>query len=140
MDRRFFIATAPFAAVALAAPAVAAANPSGDAVLEQAWAKRQQAFEAYNAIISDGDTPEELALWAIIDEAEKVIQTTVASTPRGVAIQLWTAMYHTIVMAEEERAVTRGDFDYLDREDGNLDWDARLTLAALRSLKAMEAA
>lgn len=62
-----------------------------------------------------------------------------ATTPRGVMLQLWCAMYHTVTGREDDEALTRGDFAAIDRLDSGLDWNARLTLAALRSLQTMEA-
>lgn len=138
MNRRNFIAFAPAVAVVAAAPAVAMAAAGPDHVIEAAWKARQTAFFAYGKLVTNGDTPEEKALWNKIDAAEEVIRSSVAKTPRGVSIQLWTALYHDIITREEEEAINAGNFEALEAQDSNLDWSARLVLAALRSLRQME--
>lgn len=140
--RRGLLGAISVAPAVLAAPALAKERP--DAVIETAFRRRQAAYAAYNALpvknepVVDGYGPGERALWATIDQAEEIIRSTVASTPRGVMLQLWCAMYHTVSGREDDEAVTRGDFAAIDRLDSRLDWNARLTLAALRSLQAME--
>lgn len=116
----------------------------GDDAIRAAWSRRQNAYAAYNAIPASSDpavsdyTPEEARLWAIIDAAEEVIRSSIATTPRGVSIQLWCALYHSVTGREDDEAVTRGDLAALERLDPSLDWTARLALAALRSLQTMK--
>ena len=124
-------------------PADSAHDNSTDAVIEQAWEARRAAYERYNALpFSDepdeAQTPEELAQWAIIDKAEETIRAAIAETPRGAAIQLWTALQHGITDREDEAAVLRRDLEWFKDDEGQ-DWTLRLILSALRSLKAMEA-
>ena len=115
-----------------------------DAAIEAAWQRRVEAYAIYNALPADtgpvvgGYAPGEREQWHIIDDAEEVIRSSVATTPRGAMIQLWCAMFHSVTGREQDDALTRGDFAAIDRLDGNLDWNARLVLAALRSLQSME--
>jgi hypothetical protein len=115
-----------------------------DARLEDAWARRADAFSVYSSLPhceKDGEpyTPEERAQLAIIDEAEEVVRSAVAQTPRGVAIQLWTQLAHTVTSREHEAAAHRRDLAYFEAQGDTLDWAERLTIAAIRSLVAMEA-
>ena len=144
--RRNLLIAAPAVAALVAVPAFAVAR-GADAEMEAAWQRRQTAYAAYNAQPVDQpglepgqvETPEEKRLWAIIDEAETVIRSTVAKTPRGVSIQLWCSLYHSVSGREDDEAITRGDIDRLESLEDALDWNAKLALAALRSLKAMGA-
>lgn len=130
---------------ALASPVAPAIANEGDAVIEAAFARRQAAYATYNALPPDsgpainGYGPGERELWDIIDEAEEIIRSHVATTPRGAMLQLWCAMYHSVSGREDDEAITRGDFGAIARLDGALDWNVRLMLAALRSLQSMEA-
>jgi hypothetical protein len=141
--RRGLLGAIAVAPAVLALPALATNYP--DAAIETAWRSRQAAYATYNALpvengpVVNGYGPGERELWAIIDEAEETIRSTVAATPRGIMLQLWCAMYHTVTGREDDEALTRGDFAAIDRLDNGLDWNARLTLAALRSLQMMEA-
>lgn len=116
----------------------------GDIEIEAAWQRRVQAYAEFQSLpddaepVVDGYRPGERELWDVIDAAEEVIRSRVAKTPRGAMIQLWCVMYHSVTGRDEDAAVTRGDFAALDHADSTLDWNARLTLAALRSLQAME--
>lgn len=89
---------------------------------------------------SDPLAAEEKALWSTIDEAEEVIRSETARTTKGVEIQLWVALYHSVSGREDDEAITRGDLDRLIRLEPAFDWNVRLAFAALRSLRAMEAA
>lgn len=114
-----------------------------DAAIVQAWERRDKAFDAYNALpfndSNDGKpfTPAEAAQWSIIDEAEEVIRSTRATTPQGVAIQLWTCLGHGISKRDDEAATRRRDIAYFDHRDTELDWTDRLLLAAIRSVEAL---
>lgn len=112
--------------------------------LVTAWQRRIAAFAIYDALPNsdtDGEpyTPEEAAQWAIIDSAEDVIRSTVAKTPEGVMIQLWTQLSHNVTDRKDEAATRRRDLAYFEAQGEMLDWTERLTIAAIRSLKAMEA-
>ena len=118
-----------------------------DAAIVEAWERRKAAYDVYNAlpfaderrgqvITVGGYTPEEAAQWAIIDAAEDVIRSTVASTPEGVAIQLWTQLSHCCEREDEAAALQR-DLTHFEAQGDLLDWTERMTVAALRSLATM---
>ena len=144
-SRRALLGGAGLALMAGALP-VLTAPPSAtrDIEIEAAWQRRVQAYDEFQSLpddaepVVDGYRPGERELWDVIDAAEEVIRSRVAKTPRGAMIQLWCVMYHSVTGRDEDAAVTRGDFAALDHADSTLDWNARLTLAALRSLQAME--
>jgi hypothetical protein len=143
--RAAFGAIGSIAAAGILASHTARALANPDADIEAAFQRRQQAYAAYNALpidnqpVVDGYGPGERELMAVIDAAEDVIRRAVATTPRGVMLQLWCAMYHSITKSQDDDALTRADFAAIDRIDSDLDWNARLMLAGLRSLQAMEA-
>ncbi|MEO6151868.1 MAG: hypothetical protein ABIT09_01245 [Croceibacterium sp.] len=139
--RRALLKAAPLTAIAAAMPA-AALVPGGDTALTEAWNRRVAAFSAYNELpYSDTDgepyTPEEAAQWAIINAAEDLIRSTDATTPNGIAIQLWTQFSHSVTDRMDEAATQRRDLAYFEAQGDRLDWTERLTLAALRSLQTM---
>lgn len=117
---------------------------SDEAILA-AWERRRAAYGRYNALpFSDssepGDmTPEERAEWDQIDAADEVIREHVATTPEGAAVQLWIALQHSITQRDDEAACLRRDLGWFEAKGEGLDWNVRLVIAALRSLKAMEA-
>ena len=141
LSRRAIIGGVGLAAVACASLPTKAVSPtaSPDYAIEAAWERRQTAYAAYQ---DADDLNEEQRFWSVVDEAEEVIRSSIALTGRGVLIQLWCSLYHSTacLSAKQDAVVTRGDFDALDAEDGALDWSARMMLAAMRSLKAMEVA
>ncbi|MEO6151666.1 MAG: hypothetical protein ABIT09_07780 [Croceibacterium sp.] len=142
--RRALLKAAPLAAATLALPSAALAASNSDAAIETAWNRRVEAFSVYNALPyseAPGEpyTPEEAAQWAIIDAAEDVIRATVATTPEGIAIQLWTQFSHSVTARDDEAATQRRDLAHFEAQGDQLDWTERLTIAALRSLQAMEA-
>lgn len=118
--------------------------PATDDAILATWQRRVDAYRRHNLLpFSETDepyTPEEAAEWGIIDRAEETIRSTVASTPAGVAAQLWTALGHMVTPKAQDDATMRQDLAVFDAIDGEMDWNVRLVLAALRSLKAMEAA
>jgi len=144
-SRRTLIKAAPVAAAAAIIPSAVVANAyERDSPIIAAWERRQAAYVRYqqNPFPEDANDPqaaEDAALWAIIDEAEEVIRSTAATTPRGVEIQLWVALYHSFTSREDDAAITRGDLDHLATKEGTLDWGGRLAFAALRSVRAMGA-
>lgn len=111
----------------------------------EAWNRRIAAFAIYDELPNsetEGEpyTPEEAAQWAIIDGAEDVIRSTVATTPEGVMIQLWTQLSHNVTDRNDEAATRRRDLAHFEAQGEMLDRTERLTIAAIRSLKGMEAA
>lgn len=125
---------------------LAAKRADADSEILAAWERRTAAYERYDVLpISDDPTPgepytpEEAAEWAIIDEAEEAIAAAVATTPRGVAIQLWTALRHCVTSSAHEEAVHRRDLAALEADAEELDGQGNWLLAAIKSLQAMEA-
>jgi hypothetical protein len=146
--RRSLLAAIPVAAIAAPViPAMALGAEHPDAALIEAWERRSAAYKRYNLLpLSDevgvpvgNYTQAEAAEWAIIDAAEEVIQSTVASTPEGVAIQLWAMLTHTVTHHDEERATLTRDLAFFNASDEDQDWTVRLILAAIRSLEGMGA-
>lgn len=121
-------------------PALAA--PAGDEAIIAAWRQRAVALDTYSSLPFNDTgldhTPDEKACWDLIDEAEEIIRGTVAATPQGIMVQLLCAMTHSTAERKADDAATHGDLDALHAMDSDLDWDMRLILAAIRSLKAME--
>lgn len=113
-----------------------------DAAILDAWERRKAAYARYNALPDNkrdfNRTPEEAAEWRIIDEAEELIRSTTARTPAGVATQLWVSLAHGSGDKESDVALEQGDLEYFDQLGSGADWNVRLAVAALRSLKAME--
>jgi hypothetical protein len=124
-------------------------TPAPDAAILNAWERRTAAYARYNALPSDvradptfsfadGMTDAERREWAIIDEAEADIVEAVATTPAGVAAQLWTALSHIVTERRHVEAVQRGDLVAMIAFNHELDWNEKLIVSALRSLYAME--
>ena len=118
------------------------ANP--DQALLDAWDRRVAAFLRYNALPNSetpGDvyTPDEKAEWAIIDEAEEVIRSHVATTPAGVAVQLWSCLQHSMHYRWSEAACLARNLGPIEARGQELDWNVRLIIAAIRSLIAIGA-
>lgn len=146
--RRALLKAGPLAAAAVAAPAsciaYAATNPDADLIA--AWDRRRAAYDTYNSLpeaLSSEDgmsSPEEDGLWTIIDDADEIIRSTVAKTPRGVEIQIWSALYFVLHgLSEDDAAIHRGDLEYFASKERELNLSDRLALASIRSLRAMEA-
>lgn len=114
-----------------------------DEAILAAWERRAAAYARYNALPHSEEpggayTPEEQAEWDIIDAAEEIIRSHVAATPQGVAVQLWAALQHTTDYRWDDEACQRRDLTTLESRSDELDWNIRLVVAALRSLKSME--
>lgn len=140
--RRNLLKVVPLTAAVLAAPACArGANP--DAALIAAWERRVQACGALDAIPQHASptviSAQERRLCAIIDAAETEIEAATALTPRGAEIQLWTALDHGICEDNQGRMLGWRGLQALGERPTDLDWDVRLVVAALRSLKAQGA-
>ena len=137
--RRNLLIAAPAIAALVAVPALATDH---DAEIIATWRTRRAAFSRYNALpMADeaGDmTPLEQAEWAMIDRAEEAIRSSVAKTPRGVAVQLWVAFQHSLTSRADDAAAQSANLAYF-ADDSERDWTQRMTLAALRSLAAQGA-
>jgi len=117
-------------------------TPAKDAAILEAWGRRSVANAIYIRLpFSDSPnaayTPEELAQIEIMDAAEMAICKATATEPRGVAVQLWTALAHIETDREAEAAINIMDLDWFLLDDERFDWNVRLILAALKSLRAM---
>ena len=114
-----------------------------DAAIIAAWDRRAAAFATLQELPEnprgEGETPERHAQWAIIDVAEAEICTSVATTPRGAELQLWCAAVYQFDAAEDEGPCYLGDLDHFAPQGDRLDWKDKLLIAALRSLRAMQA-
>jgi hypothetical protein len=113
-----------------------------DAAILAAWERNKAARAIYDALpISDlpcgAYTPEEQALWDVMDETEEFIVSTTATTPAGVEAQLWIALGHQITLSNECAAALRGDMDWFDANGTEIDFVQRMTLAAIRSVRAI---
>lgn len=86
---------------------------------------------------ADNRSPDEEAQWAIIDAAEMVLMTSIATTPQGLEAQLWTALHNHYQDAEPAEAANRADLDWFNAKHEELDWTDKLFVAALRSVRAM---
>lgn len=110
-----------------------------DAAIVAAFDRRAAAFAAVRALPDDpttgGETDEQSAQWSIIDVAEAEICTSVATTPRGAELQLWTAAVYQFDAAEDEGPCYRADLDYFTAQGDRPDWKDRLLIATLRSLR-----
>lgn len=117
-------------------------NVGADTEIEAAWALRQETLLRHEALPlidppeGEIETPEEAACWVIIDQADEVIRSTIARTPRGAAIQLKVALYNCCDIRDDEELFIRGDFAALETKGYLLNRSAPHTIAALRSLEA----
>lgn len=104
-----------------------------DADILAAWGRYQAAREAY-----DCDTPlgEDPATEMEMNDAEEVIRSTIAATPKGAEIQAWIALAHVASGRDADEAAYRGDLAWFDQRDNERDWVERLLLATIRSLRA----
>lgn len=116
--------------------------PAPDAAILTAWQRHMEARARYDAlpfseVPGEGYTPEELAEWDEMDAAEAIVHNTVATTTKGVEVKLWLALGHTLTDREEDKAARDGNLAFFDAQDDRFDWNARLILSAIRSLRAM---
>ncbi|MFT4056291.1 MAG: hypothetical protein QM681_17440 [Novosphingobium sp.] len=142
MDRRSLITRGLATVVAVgAAPTAFAAPAAADAAIVAAWDRRAGAYSAYWAL---GDTsrdyPAEHRLMVIVDEAEAVIRAATATTPIGVEMQIWTALYHfQSGSLEDDAASLRRDLAYFEAKNDDLDWNEGLLISAIRSVRRLAA-
>ncbi len=87
-------------------------SAGADAAIIDAWERRVAAYARINASRVD-DTDEERAeegAWAIADACDRLIQSTIAETARGIEIQVWTALHNSSAyLVEDEQAILRQD-------------------------------
>jgi len=126
----------------MTAPANTSDVMHGDAELLAAWGRRSIANAIYGTLpFSDcpgkAYTPEEQEQLDIIDEAEALIKDAAASTPQGIAVQVWTALSHIEQTRDAEAAINIMDLDWFLIDESRFDWSVRLILSALKSLREM---
>ena len=148
MDRRKFIGAAASAALLVPAAAVAAAPQTAvsqavggpDSALFDAWARRVEANRMINSGTLGASDKAAQPYWDIITECDKLIHSTVAKTPRGIEVQIWTSLHNSSAyLLDEEAAILAMDLDYVHAHAKDFDWDAMPMIAALRSLRALGA-
>lgn len=124
-----------------ATPGIAASTNDPDAAIKAAWEQRCKAYRTYNELPwSDElgeETPEEQAQWAIIEETEDVIRSTLAKTLEGVEIQLWIGAQRADASSALENAALDRDLPALERSDAAEKRSVEFLVAALRSLRSM---
>jgi len=123
------------------------AEATADAAILTAWERRKEAFFGIDEMVvaaglsGDEAKAAEDAYFAQIGEAEAEIARRTATTLAGLAPQLWISLHLTIgdMPRDIENAIINQDLDWLEARTDQFDSGARLTMAALRSLKAMGA-
>lgn len=115
-----------------------------DASIMDALSSYREARATYNALphsnVEGQDyTPAELAEWARMDAAEAEIRHRIATTPKGVEAKLWLALMHTQALKDDDDAAAAGDLAYFQAKESDLEWNERLILSAIASLRAMQA-
>lgn len=105
-----------------------------DADILSAWGRYQAAREAYDCDTPLGEGP---ATEKEMNDAEEVIRSTIAATPKGAEIQAWIALAHVASGRDADEAAYRGDLAWFDQRDSERDWVERLLLATIRSLRSI---
>lgn len=113
-----------------------------DVAILAAWGRRSVASAIYSGLPfsecpNAAYTPEECGQVDVMDAAEIAICEATATTARGVEIQLWTALAHIEQDRDAESAINIMDLDWFLVDEDRFDWNVRLILSALRSLRAM---
>jgi hypothetical protein len=105
-----------------------------DAAILAAWDRRKAAYAAF-AEAPNMSSAKERALFDTIDAAEMVIMTETATTVGGAEAQAWCGLYHSLSVGGDATAAANADLDRFDANDAQLDWNVRLQLAVIRSLR-----
>lgn len=120
--------------------AMEAPRPDADSALLGAWEQRCALFSSLETLPeSDNTTPEEAKIWEQIKAAEDVIRSQLATTPAGVSAQLFAGLHGMSPDFPVDQASQIGSLAPLEAHESKMDRSERLLLAALRSLKSMEA-
>jgi hypothetical protein len=139
-NRRSVLAAIPAIAATSVVVIPAFAATGADARIIAAWEQRKAAYLDYNNSPmweGDGPDPQEVRFWAIVDEAEELIRSSVATTARGAEIQLWVALYHSEShKRDRDTAIITADLSAVIEHDAEMDWHTRFILGAIRSLRA----
>lgn len=127
--------------VSTGAPDGATMFTNNDDPVVLAWGRRAAAFAKLPELRPEDDnddyTPAEQEQWDIIDAAEKVMQSSVATSSQGAEVQLWVNLYYLFLDNEQVEATHRRDIDWFTARDEQFDWSERMVLASIRSLRAM---
>ncbi|GLK44456.1 MULTISPECIES: hypothetical protein [Novosphingobium] len=141
MNRRKLLIAAMVAPIATAFLPSSARAHADDAQILAAWSDRSSAYDRYHSLdrtVAEG--PQGDAIWAEIDRAEQTICDAVAMTPEGAEIQLWVAFHHTVggTVADDD-AIRRRDLNHFQAQSEDLDWNERMAVAALTSIRNLSA-
>lgn len=116
-------------ALTLDTPRAASANGG------EAFANWQSAMRQIEASNPEDDNSH---LWAIVDASEVVIFADATPTPANAERKLWLTLQHSVTMADEEAAVIRCNPAPLIAKGDAFDWNVRLALSAIVTLRAMQ--
>lgn len=92
---------------------------------------------AHNPVLYGTKEPEEAEMWKHVDAIEERFRTATAKTLQGVILQLRIALSHLLPSDLEQIALH--ELPALFEQERKFDWPARMVMAAVRSLEAMEA-
>ena len=135
--RAMLVSAGAIAVAALPLPNAKAARAiHEDGALEADWQEAIACRRLLDTVAWEG--PLYPAHCARLDAAENRIRERPAHTPHGAAIKLWLALLHMVDTAEQDRSVEERDMAAMERHDEHLDWNARLIVAALRTLCAQQ--
>lgn len=132
------LAGAAFAPMAIAATSPAVAHPAADGDLLNHFAQRQ---EAMGQIYADDGEPDD-AYYRNHDRAsaaEMAMLRLGAESPRGVAAILLAALSHLTDERWLDQSIAADDFGAILARESELDFGPRLVVAAISSLRRMEA-
>lgn len=102
-----------------------------------AWDRRVSGHEA---ILANRDLSDEeaAALWAEIDAADGIINSTIAAHLEELEVQIWTALHVSdAYLAEDAGQILRRDMDYVAAHKANFDWQVWPLITALQSLRRL---
>ena len=120
------IAFAPIAAASMAKPL-----DKGEKAFDLWKATRQ----TINAAPDDMDSGNDATRWSIVDRLETAIHGDMTATPRAAERKLWVALTHMTTDREDDAAVIRENLAHFQKIDASLDWNARLIVASIATLR-----
>jgi hypothetical protein len=122
--------------IALAGEAHGATRP--DNAIERHAQQIRAGYRALEAADIDDDAAV-APIWHRIDRAETALRSQVASTPHGAELQLWVALHHAVTTGTHDAIIQSHNLAAVEKIDGELDWTARMIVAAIRSLRSQGA-
>jgi hypothetical protein len=127
------IAFAPIAAATMAQTADKGEQPF------QLWKTMRQQINA--APDADMDNGNDAVRWNVVDRLEGAILADATATPRAAERKLWLALTHETSIGTDDEACIREDLAHFIRQGDALDWNVRLLVASIATLRrAQEAA